>query len=98
MHDKPKGDGADERATTATLDLRDQSVVLVQVLTIHPTQLRLSDLVREIGAGSADFAERDRVERAVRDLIGIGLLSRSGELVLPTRAALRFNEIVAAGV
>lgn len=32
----PTGDGADERATTATLDLRDQGVVLIHVLTLHP--------------------------------------------------------------
>lgn len=98
MHDKPKGDGADERAKTATLDLRDQSVVLVQVLTIHPAQMRLSELVREIGAGSGDFADNDRVERAVGELTAAGLLHRSGELVLATRAALRFNEILGAGI
>lgn len=39
MHDKPKGDGADERASTATQDLRDQSVVLMVVLANHPAQL-----------------------------------------------------------
>ncbi|HEV7481666.1 MAG TPA: hypothetical protein VGO13_01055 [Solirubrobacterales bacterium] len=88
----------DDRASTAAQDLHDQGVVLIHVLTIYPTQLRLLELVREITAGSADFAEGDRVERAVRDLVGVGLLFRGDGLVLPTRAALRFNEILGEGV
>lgn len=79
-------------------DLRDQGVVLVHVLTLHPAHLRLVELVREITAGSGEFEEADRFERAARDLVGVGLLLVSGELLLPTRAALRFNEIVTAGV
>jgi hypothetical protein len=55
-------------------------------------------LVREITAGSTDFAEGDRIERAVRDLVGVGLLFRGEGAVLPTRAALRFNEILGEGV
>lgn len=98
MHDKPKGAGSDERATTAALDLRDQGVVLIHVLTLHPAHLRLAEVIREVTAGSADFADRDRFERATGDLVGVGLLFESAELVAPTRAALRFNEIVAAGV
>ncbi len=98
MHDKPIGAGDDGHASTAAQDLHDQGVVLIQILTIYPTHLRLLELVREIGAGSADFSERDRIERAVRDLIGVGLLFRSDGLVLPTRAALRFNEILGEGM
>jgi hypothetical protein len=98
MHDKPKGVGTDECPTTAALDIRDQGVVLVHVLTLHPAHLRLAELVREVTGGSADFGDADRFERAARDLVGIGLLFVSGELLLPTRAALRFNEIVVGGV
>jgi hypothetical protein len=47
---------------------------------------------------AADFAQRDAIERAVRDLTGVGLLFRSDGLVLPTRAALRFNEILGEGM
>jgi hypothetical protein len=98
MHDKPKGAGADECPTTAALDIRDQAVVLVHVLTLHPAHLRLGELVREVTAGSADFAALDRFERAARDLVGVGLLFEVGELLVPTRAALRFNEIVTTGI
>lgn len=79
-------------------DLRDQGVVLIHVLTLHPAHLRAADLVRELTAGSAEFADLDRFRRAVSDLVGVGLLFESAELVLPTRAALRFNEISGAGL
>src|SRR5215218_2920394 len=99
MHDKRSGASDDDRAETPALqDLRDQGVVLIQVLTLHPAHLRLSELIQEISAGAADFAERDGIERAVRDLIGVGLLFRSDGLVLPTRAALHFNEILGEGL
>lgn len=98
MHDKPKGADPDDRAATAALDLRDQGVVLIHVLTIHPAHLRLVELIREVTAGSADFEDADRFERAARDLVGVGLLFEVGDVLLPTRAALRFNEIVTAGV
>lgn len=98
MHNKPKGASDDDRASTAAQDLHDQGVVLIHVLTIYPTYLRLLELVREITAGSADFSEGDRIERAVRELIGVGLLFRGEGAVLPTRAALRFNEILGEGV
>lgn len=100
MQDQPISGRPDRGSseTNATQDLRDQGVVLVQVLTIYPTHLRLLELVREISAGSADFSEVDRIERAVRDLVGVGLLFRCEGLVLPTRAALRFNEILGVGV
>jgi len=53
---------------------------------------------REIGAGTADFEQTDAIERAVRDLVAAGLLFRNDELVLPTRAALRFDELLEKGV
>jgi hypothetical protein len=89
----PTGDGADEGATTAALDLRDQGAILVHVLTLHPAHLRRSELVLEVTAGSSEFRELDRFRRAITDLVGVGLLFESADLVLPTRAALRFNEI-----
>ena len=98
MHDKPTGASDAERTPTAALDLRDQAIVLTHVLALYPACLRLVELVREICAGSADFAEGDRFERAARDLVGVGLLFEVGTLVQPTWAALRFNEIIAVGV
>lgn len=100
MQDQPIPGRRDRGSTetNATKDLRDQGVVLIHVLTLYPAHLRLAELVREVCAGSAEFDDADRYERAVRDLVGVGLLFANGELLLPTRAALRFNEIVTAGV
>ena len=36
---------------------------------------------------------RRLIERGVRELVGIGLLHRSGDTIRPTRAALRFNHL-----
>lgn len=92
MQEKPKS--GDDVSTTAAQDHHDQGAVLVHVVDTYPSQLRLSDLIRELGDGGEDFGERDRIERAVRDLIRVGLLFRCEGLVLPTRAALRFYEVL----
>lgn len=66
----------------------------MHVVDAYPTNLRLSDLVRELTDGSEDFAERDRIERAVRELVRVGLLFRCEGLALPTRAGLRAYEVL----
>ena len=87
----------DEIGGTAGEDALVEAAVLRQVLLLHPTQVTLEELVRELAADAGDFAERDAVERAVRDLCRAGLLHRSGEFVLPSRAALRFSELAGEG-
>ena len=84
----------DDRWTPAAEDAATESAVLQQVLAFHPAQVTVNELVREIAGDPADFAERDGVERAVRDLAGSGLLHRHDAFVVPTRAALRFNELL----
>jgi hypothetical protein len=96
MQDQPiqeQPDSGSSRSNHAQ-DLHDQGVVLIHVLSIYPTQIRLLELVRELAGGPAEFTEADRIERAVRELIGVGLLFGSDGLVLPTRAALRFNQVL----
>ena len=85
--------GTDDSWTTKAADLATESTVLRQVLAVHPVLLTLSELIREIAGEQPGFAERDAVERAVRDLGGVGLLRHHGEFVVPTRAALHFNEL-----
>jgi hypothetical protein len=94
----PTGHGADAGTATAALDLRDQGVILTHVLALYPASLRLAEVVAEVTAGSADFEAGDRYDRAVTDLIGVGLLFEAGERISPTRAAVRFNEVVTAGL
>jgi hypothetical protein len=71
-----------------------EAAVLRQLLALHPIQLTIGELVREIGGESGDFASKDAVERAVRELTAAGLAHRSGDVVLPSRAALRFEELL----
>jgi hypothetical protein len=75
-------------------DERTEAAVLVQLLALHPVQLVLEELVREIGGGQADFAARDSVGRAVDRLDAAGLLHRNGAAIVPSRAALRCYELL----
>lgn len=68
--------------------------VLDKVLDLHPTHLREVELVLEITAGADEsFEGSDAFERAVRDLIGAGLLHCPNAVVMPTNAALCFAEL-----
>lgn len=74
-------------------DIRDQRIVLSHVLALHPIHLTIPDLVRELTAGAAEFAEDDGFERAVRDLVAAGLLACPGGIVMPTRAVLHCDRL-----
>lgn len=65
-----------------------EEAVLRHVLAERPTILRLCDLIRELARDPRQFADRDAVKRAVRELIKVGLLHQQGECVLPTPAAV----------
>jgi hypothetical protein len=80
--------------TPAEEDSATELAVLQQVLALHPIQITVAELIREVGGNLSDFAQRDAIERAVRDLVGAGLLHRLDSFVLPTRAALRFYELL----
>jgi hypothetical protein len=86
MQDKAKS------ATNAGEDHQTERAVLSHVIEAHPTTLRLSDLIRELG-DLDDFSKRDGIERAVRELVKGGLLFRCEGAVLPTRAALYLSEL-----
>ena len=77
-----------EQATSATADGDYEEAVLRHVLNWQPTILRLCDLIRELARDPREFAHRDAVREAVRDLTKAGLLHRQGECVLPTPAAV----------
>src|SRR3954469_10985456 len=93
MRNKPSGADDKRATTTAEQDDRDQRAVLMQTLFIYPATITLAELAREVSSALPDPAERDGIERAVRDLTGVGLLRQSGTLITPTRAAVRFHEL-----
>ncbi|HET8863368.1 MAG TPA: hypothetical protein VFM94_08975 [Solirubrobacterales bacterium] len=87
-------DAMDETRATRRDDAAIEAAVLRQLLALHPVQLTPDEVVREIAGEPEEFALRDAVERAVRELCSAGLLHLSGEVVLPTRAALRLDELL----
>jgi hypothetical protein len=82
MHDQPSP------RSTEREDERTQSAVLSLVLNEHPAQLTICEVSREVAED-----EGDSPERAIRDLVGVGLLRCEGASVLPTRAALHFDRL-----
>lgn len=84
----------DDSRTTWAEDESIESAVLRQLLDLHPTQVTLEELTREMSSDRRVFAERDAVERAVRELAATGLLHRGEDFVTPSRAALRFSELL----
>lgn len=71
-------------------DEKAQRAVLALVLFEHPDHRTIPDLARELNAAE-DF--NDAVERAIRDLVGVGLLRCERGRVLPTEAALHFDRL-----
>jgi hypothetical protein len=86
-------DERDHIRTTVSEDTRTEAAVLRWLLALHPAQITFEEMLRAICEEPDDFAQRDAVERAVRDLTAAGLLHRRDELVVPSRAALRFDEL-----
>jgi hypothetical protein len=80
--------------TTWAEDEDVESAVLRQLLDLHPTRVTIAELTREVGGTGAGFAASDGVARAVRELVGVGLLHQQEEFVAPTRAALRLSELL----
>ena len=69
-----------------------QKAVLGVVFSEHPVQLTICEISREINR-SRDFSSDDSVERAIRDLVGLGVLHCQGVMVLPTRAAMHLHRL-----
>lgn len=86
--------GSDDSWINSAADIATEAVVIQHLLDVHPSQLTTLELIRELGGEAPEFAERDAIERAVRDLSGVGLLHRNGEFVVPTRAALRLCQLL----
>ena len=78
--------------TTAQEDEIMQRSVLTQVLVLHPAQLTILELALRVEVDCQ--AEQDAVERAVRELSRDGLVACDCRRVVPSRAAVRFEELL----
>lgn len=79
--------------TNAEEEARIERQVLHLVLHAYPELLHESDLEREIADNPQDFGEQNEIANAVFGLVIVGLLHCCGPIVLPSRAALRFNAL-----
>jgi hypothetical protein len=66
---------------------------LSYLLDEHPDRFTIPEVSRGLNAESTDFGREDAVERAIRDLVGAGLLHCCCGFVLPTRAALYYQRL-----
>lgn len=89
---QPTDCGSDE-PTPAEEDKRTERIVLMRVLTLHPTHLTMPELAAEVLEDPNNFAEGDALARAVRDLGVAGLVRMNGAVVMPTRAAVHFDSL-----
>lgn len=75
-----------------TEDEQIERAVLAFLLDEHPDQLTIPEVSRAMNA-HGDFNSEDAVERAIRELVGAGLLRCQDGYVQPTRAALYFSRL-----
>jgi hypothetical protein len=87
MHDQPKA------GSNAAEDLKDERAVVLHVLEVWPDKMRTPDLIRELAA-SEEFADRDRIDRAIQNLLRIGILIRcDDDMIWPTRQTAIAHEL-----
>lgn len=79
--------------TPAERDLLLEAAVLRLLLIEHPRLLTEAEVVRELESGAKASGDSDAIEVAVRSLVGAGLVHRHGRFVLPSRAALCFDQL-----
>lgn len=80
-------------------DIQDAKVelaVLAFLLHEHPDRLTIPEVSRAMNR-FRDFNSEDAVERAIRELVGAGLLRCEGAYVQPTRAALYYERLERLG-
>jgi hypothetical protein len=67
--------------------------VLTLILTLHPEHLTTDELVLKV-AGDQEPPPDESIRQAIRSLKGSGLLRRVEDVVQPTHAAVRMDELV----
>lgn len=77
----------------AAQDAKAERAVLAFLINEHPNQLTIAEVSWALNSSPVEFEAEDAVERAVRELVGAGLLCCSEGFVLPTRAALYFARL-----
>ena len=80
-------------SSPASEDRSTESAVLALLLTEYPAHLTMPELVLVLHGDVDLFEPKDAAERAVRELVGAGLVHHQGKFLVPTRAALYFDRL-----
>jgi hypothetical protein len=88
MPDQPPSEGGESRDPADEYEMVERAV-LALVLSMHPARLTIFELARELSKGPED----DAVERAIRNLVGAGLLECDGPYAVPTQSALYLERL-----
>lgn len=86
----PTARGVPDPPAPTEADRKAEWAVLAYLLDAHPKRFTIPAVSSAMNEGKTGFDSEDAVERAVRQLVGAGLLCCSGGYVSPTRAALHF--------
>jgi hypothetical protein len=89
-YDDPMDCAERDPSIPADADRKVEWAVLGYLLDADPDRFTIPEVSGAMNAGETDFGSEDAIERAVRQLVGAGLLHCSGGFVLPTRAALYY--------
>lgn len=89
MHDR----GSRFEPPTVQQDRNVESAVLAIVIERHPSRVAVSDVVEEMTSVANAPGRADAVERAIDELVRVGLLDRRDDLLEPTRPCLRMVEL-----
>jgi hypothetical protein len=91
-YENPTGGG--EFSAPDIQDAKVERAALAFLIDRHPDQLTIPQVSRAMNAKPGGGSESgDAVERAIRELVGAGLLRCEGGYVVPTRAALYFHRL-----
>ena len=89
--ENPKGRRCKDPSSPAGEDTRTESAVLALLLEEHPIHLTMDELILVLHADPGRVDPKDAAHRAVRELVGAGLVHRDGQFLFPSRAALYFD-------
>jgi len=88
---RDRGASCPDLQTTASEDARTESAVLSLLIEEHPIHLTMDELALVLHGDPERVDPKDAAYRAVRELVGAGLVHREGAFLLPSRAALYFD-------
>jgi hypothetical protein len=89
--ENPTGRTSHDPLSPAGEDKRTESAVMALLLEEHPIRLTMDELVLVLHADPERGDPADAALRAVRELVGAGLVHREGRFLAPSRAALYFD-------